>query len=34
MTQDWGWATSAKQYSDLYRATANQVRRRLVTGSA
>ena len=34
MTQDWGWANSAKQYVELYRATANQVRRGLAAGSA
>jgi len=34
MRQDWSWATSARQYVELYRATINQVRRGLVTGSA
>lgn len=34
MRQDWSWATSARQYVELYRATINQVRRGLVTGKA
>lgn len=34
MKQDWSWATSASQYVELYRATINQVRRRVVAGNA
>jgi starch synthase len=34
MRQDWSWASSARGYAELYRATANQVRRGLVTGKA
>jgi starch synthase len=34
MRQDWSWATSAKQYVDLYRTTVEQVRRGLVAGNA
>jgi starch synthase len=33
MQQDWSWAASARQYGELYRATA-QVRRPLVAGNA
>lgn len=34
MKQDWSWATSARGYVDLYRATINQVRDRVVAGKA
>jgi starch synthase len=34
MSQDWSWATSARQYVDLYRQTISQVRRGLVTPNA
>ncbi len=34
MLQDWSWATSARKYIDLYRATANQVRRGSVSNHA
>jgi starch synthase len=34
MHQDWSWAVSARQYADLYRATANQARGSMVAGSA
>jgi starch synthase len=34
MRQDWSWTASARQYVDLYRATANQVRRGMVAGNA
>jgi starch synthase len=34
MKQDWSWATSARSYVELYRATINQVRRGLVAGNA
>ena len=33
MRQDWSWATSARQYVDLYRATVQQARRGLVSGN-
>jgi starch synthase len=34
MRQDWSWATSAKQYVDLYRTLISQVRGGLVAGNA
>lgn len=34
MKQDWSWTASARQYSELYRATVNQVRRGMVAGNA
>jgi starch synthase len=34
MKQDWSWATSARGYVELYRATINQVRGGLVAGNA
>jgi starch synthase len=34
MKQDWSWARSARQYVELYRATINQVRGRVVAGNA
>ncbi len=34
MRQDWSWATSARGYVDLYRATMNQARKGLVAGNA
>ncbi len=34
MRQDWSWTASARRYVDLYRATANQVRRGMVIGNA
>jgi starch synthase len=34
MGQDWSWTASARRYVELYRATANQVRRGLVAGNA
>ncbi len=34
MRQDWSWATSARQYVDLYRSTIQQARRGLIAGGA
>ncbi len=34
MRQDWSWATSARQYVELYEQTVNQVRRGVVSGKA
>jgi starch synthase len=33
MRQDWSWTASARKYGDLYRTTANQVRRGMVAGN-
>ncbi len=34
MKQDWSWATSARSYVELYRATTNEVRRRVAAPNA
>jgi starch synthase len=34
MRQDWSWATSARGYVELYRATINRLRRGLVADKA
>ena len=34
MREDWSWGKSAARYVELYRATANQVRRGMVAGGA
>jgi len=34
MRQDWSWAASARQYDELYRATARRARSGLVTDTA